>query len=139
VGLVFLAAAYGKIQDPARFADEIRGYQMVPVIATNAMAYILPWTELFVALLLLAGVWRVEARVLVFAMLVVFTAAKLIAAAQGLKIDCGCFSGSIAAWTKWLNGWPGIVLNFVLLGLVALDWVGARKGQARPARDAPPA
>jgi putative oxidoreductase len=127
VGALFILAAVGKIEHPKRFAEEIRAYKLAPIAITNGMAYTLPWTELVVGGLLVFGVWRREARLLTAAMLIVFTGVKLYAALSGLKIECGCFSGFTAEWTKWLEGPVGIVLNIVLLGLLALDqWASVR-------------
>jgi uncharacterized membrane protein YphA (DoxX/SURF4 family) len=123
---VFLLAAWGKLQDPAHFADSIREYRIIPVQLTNGMAYILPWLEVIVAVVLLVGPWCAEARLLLLVMLVVFTAAKISAEVRGLKISCGCFGGMAAWMEKSLEGWRGTLLNFVLLGLLALDYVAAR-------------
>ena len=76
VAAVFLAAAYGKIQDPIRFAEQIQDYRLVPIAWTHAMAFIVPWVELLTIALLLTGFWRREARALIAAQLIVFTAAK---------------------------------------------------------------
>lgn len=123
VGVIFILAAAGKIEQPAHFADEIRAYGLAPFALTNGMAYILPWAELIVGVLLVLNVWRCEARFLTALMLVVFTAAKVYAEVNHLKIGCGCFSGFLADYTKWLSGPTGIALNVLLLGSVAVDWV----------------
>jgi uncharacterized membrane protein YphA (DoxX/SURF4 family) len=125
VGGLFLVSAVGKIIAPEEFAEEIRAYEMLPVIVTNALAYILPWVELFAGLLLVIGVWRKEARLIIAVMLVVFTVAKAYTYAQGKQIDCGC-GGSIAFLKYIYNSPQGILTNVVLLALLGVDWRAAR-------------
>ena len=42
VAFFFVYAGWIKIGDPAGFAKDIRGYEVFPELATNAMAYIIP-------------------------------------------------------------------------------------------------
>src|SRR5262249_10930225 len=53
IGLVFLAAALGKIGDPATFARQIHYFRLLPAGLENTMAIVLPWIELVAALSLL--------------------------------------------------------------------------------------
>lgn len=122
VALVFLAAAAGKIELPHKFAEEIVGYRLAPLAAVNAIAYILPWLEVLLALSLLSGVWRRDARRLLLALLVFFTGLKVYAEAVGLHISCGCFGGSFAFLGTIFEGRGGIALNFGLLALIGLDF-----------------
>lgn len=126
VGGLFLLAGVMKIKDPIHFAQEIQAYRMVPDQITHAMAFILPWIEVFAAAMLILGVWRGEARVLILAMLVVFTAAKIWTEAQGLRISCGCF-GDFAWLETILSGINGIVLNVFLCALLVVDFVCSRQ------------
>lgn len=121
VAAVFLLAAYGKISDPLKFAEEIQNYRMVPIAVTHLMAFTLPWIELAAAVLLVLGPWRAEARFVLFALLGVFTVAKAFVEIMGYPIGCGCFGGLGEAISKATAGVNGIILNAVLLGLLALD------------------
>jgi uncharacterized membrane protein YphA (DoxX/SURF4 family) len=130
VGGLFLLAAGSKLYDLPRFAEEIRAYRIVPVVLTNGMAYILPWLELSAAALLLAGVWRGEARLILFVLTLIFTIAKVWAELKGLRIDCGCF-GHLWPWlTEATRGPKGLLLNAALLGLLILDFLG--ESRVRP-------
>jgi len=132
VGGLFILAAIGKIQDPSKFVSEIRQYQLIPIAATNSLGYMLPWLELLSGVLLVIGLWRVEARLVIAAMLVVFTAAKAYTFAKGMQIECGC-GGSFTFLTPIFNNPQGIATNVVLLGLLAVDWQ-AQRLKPRPAR-----
>lgn len=116
VAAVFILAAIGKIEGLARFAKEIRDYQLIPAEWSNALAYTLPWVELFVALLLIAGPWRREAWLLMGALVVSFTLAKLSVLLRGMSIDCGCF-GEIDFLKKALGGRVGAALSAVIHSL----------------------
>lgn len=120
VGGLFLISGVGKIMAPDQFVEEIRAYEMLPTVATNSVAYILPWLEFFSGLLLLIGLWRKEARFIIAAMLIVFTVAKAYTYAQGKVIDCGC-GGSIAFLKYIYNSPQGILTNLVLLTLLWVD------------------
>ncbi|MFO0838156.1 MAG: MauE/DoxX family redox-associated membrane protein [Phycisphaerae bacterium] len=122
---LFLVAASGKLIKPETFAKEIREYRMIPDEWSNALALTVPWVEGICAVLLLSGLWRREARLLIVVMLAVFTAVKIIIVAQGRKIDCGCF-GDLSALNAVLNGPTGILLNVVLLVLCWVCWRGER-------------
>jgi uncharacterized membrane protein YphA (DoxX/SURF4 family) len=92
LGVLFVGACLHKIAEPASFALDIATYDILPLVAINLVAIVLPWIELFVGAMLIAG-WRVRAAsLLVAAMMVVFLAALCIALARGLDMSCGCFA-----------------------------------------------
>ena len=91
IGLVMLAAALGKIGDPAAFATQIHHFRLIPIGAENLIAIVLPWVELIAGLTLVLGVHARSGAWLSSAMMVVFTLAVGAAVARGLDIECGCF------------------------------------------------
>jgi len=128
VGGMFVFAAYGKIQDPAKFAEEVRAYQLAPTITTNAVAIVVPWIEMFSAGLLIVGLWRREARLIIFGLMVAFTIMKIITEVRGLDINCGCWSNDWMEET--FHGVRGIVLNLILIGLIGVDYWSERLKRA---------
>jgi uncharacterized membrane protein YphA (DoxX/SURF4 family) len=125
VGGLFIYAAYGKILDPMQFAKEVQAYELVPLVATNAIAIVLPWIELVAGLLLVTGIWRAEARLLVFLMMLGFTFGKVSVEVRGMDIDCGCFGSD---WMeKTFHGMWGIALNVFLVALLAVDHYSQRR------------
>lgn len=130
VGGLFLISAVGKIIAPQQFVEEIRSYEMVPIFATNALAYVLPWLELLVGLLLVICVWRKEARLIIAALLVVFTFAKAYAYfVNGVVTGCGC-GGGIEVLEYIYNPPQGLITNVVLLALLGVDWRAERLARA---------
>ena len=97
IGLVMLAAALGKIGDPAAFATQIHHYRLIPVGAENLLAILLPWVELLAGLALVLGVRARSGAWLSAAMMTVFTLAMSAAVARGLDIECGCFGTADAS------------------------------------------
>lgn len=126
VGGMFVLTAIGKVRYLPEFVKEVRAYQMIPLEWTNSVAYVLPWVELVAGLLLLACLWRREARFVIAALLVVFTLAKTYTYAIGLEIDCGC-GGDIVILKYVFNSPQGILTNLVLLALLVVDWRAERR------------
>jgi uncharacterized membrane protein YphA (DoxX/SURF4 family) len=91
VGGVFIYASTHKINYAGEFAETVASYQLVPFWAVNAVALVLPWTELFCGLLLVVGVRTRSAAAMIAGMLVLFIVAVSINLLRDAPIDCGCF------------------------------------------------
>ncbi len=91
LGVTFILAALPKIGDPPGLAKTIWAYQLVPALALNPMALVLPWLELLCGLALLAGFWVRAAALWVGTLLLAFSLALAVNLAQHRPIDCGCF------------------------------------------------
>jgi putative oxidoreductase len=109
IGFLFIFAGLGKAADPALFAKEIMNYSIMQVSIVNIMALTMPWIELVVGILLIAGV-RIKANALITGgLMLVFIVAVFSAMLRGLNINCGCFTGKIV-----LVGWPKILENTMM-------------------------
>ena len=97
IGVVFLAAALGKIGDLAAFATQLHNYRLVPVWSENLIAITLPWIELLAGLALVLGVRPRAGAVVLLVLILVFTFAVGSAWARGLDFECGCFGKASAA------------------------------------------
>lgn len=88
--LVFIFFAVVKIENPAEFAHEIGNYKLFPIFSINLIAIILPWVELILGFMLLAGI-KIRSTVFFTGVLLLgFILAVAGAMAQGLDISCGC-------------------------------------------------
>ena len=116
VGLVMIAAALGKIADPAAFASQIHHFRLIPVGAENLLASLLPWVELIAGLALVLGVRARSGAWLSAALMVVFTVAVTAALARGLDIECGCFGTSDATRV----GGKKLLENLLITGAAAV-------------------
>lgn len=90
---VWLFAGGAKVGDLAASGRAVNAYQVMPYQAAKVVGAALPFVEIALGLLLLAGfATRLAAGVSVV-LLVVFIAGIASAWARGLAIDCGCFGG----------------------------------------------
>lgn len=90
---VFLVSGLLKAVDPDQTYIAVRAYDVLPDVGVEVVAALLPWVELALGLLLLAGVGTRLVAALSTALLLVFVAGVVQAWARGLSIDCGCFGG----------------------------------------------
>jgi len=103
LGAVFVYAAYTKLrQSWLLFALSIDSYQLLPEWAVLALARTLPWFELAVGLLLVAGAWLRSAAIAGTLLLALFFGVMVWSYARGAGIDCGCFGVGEALSAKTL-------------------------------------
>jgi uncharacterized membrane protein YphA (DoxX/SURF4 family) len=90
---VWLVSGLLKAVDPDQTYIAVRAYDVLPDAGVEVVAALLPWVELALGILLLAGIGVRLVAVLSAALLLVFVAGVAQAWARGLAIDCGCFGG----------------------------------------------
>lgn len=104
-GGLFLVAAWDKILHPAAFSDTVLNYHLLPRELVNVFSLWLPWLELVVGLLLIAGIWARASATLMTAMMLMFLVAIAQAVIRGIDIHCGCFTqggeanSPVSIWT----------------------------------------
>ena len=140
LGAVFVYASLDKIAQPGAFARIVYHYQVIGpsaqlgYVPANLLAVVLPWTEMVVGVLLIAGVWRREAAAVAAMMLVTFIGAVGWALYRGIDIqNCGCFTVDGAGRQAGL--W--LLFGDAALLAVAVFLAGAPT-RAEPARAATP-
>ncbi|EIQ01238.1 Methylamine utilization protein MauE [Opitutaceae bacterium TAV1] len=89
--LLLAAAGVLKLADVGAFAADIENYRLLPAGAPLALAALLPWLEVTLAVAWWVPRLRLPAGVCALAMLEVFTAVVSSAWWQGLAIPAGCF------------------------------------------------
>ncbi|MFZ0727407.1 MAG: cation diffusion facilitator family transporter [Desulfobacterales bacterium] len=97
LGIMFLYACYDKILHPQAFAQAVYNYQILPDMAVNLTALVLPWLELLLGLCLVTGLWLPGATMASTGLLLVFIGALVFNHVRGLDIHCGCFSTETTA------------------------------------------
>ncbi|MEU4788407.1 MauE/DoxX family redox-associated membrane protein [Micromonospora tulbaghiae] len=122
---VWLIAGGTKVGDLAASGRAVNAYQVMPYDVATVIGAALPFVELALGVLLLAGLaTRLSAGVSA-ALLVVFIAGIASAWARGLAIDCGCFgSGGQLAAGQTPSYLPEILrdLGFLVLAGFLLIW-----------------
>ena len=105
LGAVFVYAAYVKLRDPWQlFAMSIDSYRILPLNLVEIAARVIPWMELAIGVLLIAGIWLRVSGTIVSLLLLTFFGLMVRAYAQGMEISCGCFGpGEVISWKTLLR------------------------------------
>lgn len=90
---VWLVSGGLKAVDPDQTYVAVRAYDVLPAPGVEVVATLLPWLEIALGLLLLAGIGIRAVAAISAALLLAFVAGVIQAWARGLSIDCGCFGG----------------------------------------------
>lgn len=90
---VWLISGWLKASDPIETRVAVRAYQLLPDDVSDLVAAVLPYAEIAVGVILLAGLATRIGGILSTLMLIAFLFGVISAAARGLSIDCGCFGG----------------------------------------------
>jgi uncharacterized membrane protein YphA (DoxX/SURF4 family) len=90
---VFLVSGVLKAIDPDATYVAVRAYDLLPKLGVALVAGVLPWLEIVIGLLLLAGIATRAVAVVSAVLLLGLMAGVAQARARGLSIDCGCFGG----------------------------------------------
>lgn len=133
LGAVFVYAAWIKLFGPqwswplrlepwALFALAISSYDVLPLQSVELAARTLPWLELAMGLMLLAGRGLRIAATATALLLLVFFGLMVRAFAQGKEISCGCFGpGEIISW------WTLLRDGSMLAGALLLTWIAFQR------------
>jgi hypothetical protein len=115
IGGIFLYAGSISIRSPQAFADSVVGYQLLPTVAINPLALVLPPMEMAVGALLIAGWPRRTATFSALFLTLIFIVALSSALARGLVIDCGCFGrGAPSRSAMWFSLGRDVLLGALL-------------------------
>jgi uncharacterized membrane protein YphA (DoxX/SURF4 family) len=107
------------LASPAEFASGIDNFKIVPWPISVALAFYLPWLEIFCALALVFRFLYRGALAILSASIVVFTLGILAAKVRGLDITCGCFGHASQHWSFPAH----LVTNLAILaGLLLLSF-----------------
>jgi uncharacterized membrane protein YphA (DoxX/SURF4 family) len=96
VGGIFIYAGYLKAISPAEeFAYAIEGYKIVPAWLALCTALTLPWLEIYLGLMLAAGLFTRFCAAAISLLLIGFEALLAQAWLRGLPVtSCGCFGSN---------------------------------------------
>ena len=126
LGAVFVYAAWTKLRQPWElFAMSIDAYKVLPYGAVLAVARTLPWAELLIGLLLMAGRWLRVSAAAASLLLLVFFGLMVRAYAKGMQIDCGCFGLGDAISARTLARDGALLAGSVFL--TTMSFLGRRK------------
>jgi uncharacterized membrane protein YphA (DoxX/SURF4 family) len=93
LGGVFLVAGGLKAIDPQSSVAAVRAFKLLPNSLVTIVGWALPFAEIALGLLMLAGIATRVVAAATAMLLIIFILGVVCAAARGLSIDCGCFGG----------------------------------------------
>jgi uncharacterized membrane protein YphA (DoxX/SURF4 family) len=107
LGVVWLIAGFAKVGDLAESGRAVAAYRLLPYDLATFLGAVLPFVEIGLGLLLLAGLAVRLSGAVSGVLQLMFLVGIVSAWARGLRIDCGCFGGGgdLAAGesTKYLS------------------------------------
>jgi putative oxidoreductase len=98
-GGIFIYAGVIKALDPVQFANDIDNFKLLPWPVSVALAFYLPWLEIFCGFALVVRLFYRGALSLLALLILVFTLATTAARVRGLDITCGCFGHASQHWS----------------------------------------
>lgn len=122
LGAILLWAGLSKLQQPYEFLEAVYNYELLGPTSGLWIARLLPWLEVCVGGSLVFGVWELGGSMAAVCLFSVFTVAQASAAAQGLKIPCGCAIGTEPEFT---SGWK-VVESALMLAAAGFVFAGSR-------------
>ncbi|MCE5299693.1 MAG: DoxX family membrane protein [Spirochaetia bacterium] len=126
LGMLFILSSISKIENPAKFADAIEAYKIVPGAFVWPMVYTMPWIQIIAGACLILDIFAQSASFVISGLLVVYIIAISQAWARGFEMECGCFDLIEALEDK--VGWRSIVRDLVLLGMSGCVFLFDRNG-----------
>lgn len=119
LAVVWAWAGLAKIGDPAAAEQAVRAYRILPESLVPAFGFGLPFLELGLAVLLVAGLGTRIAAGLSALLLLVYIGSIASVWARGISIDCGCFGGGGAVAASHTEYWQEILRDCGFLVLSA--------------------
>jgi putative oxidoreductase len=122
VGGIFIYAGAIKALDPVQFANDIDNYKILPWPISVALAFYLPWLEIFCGVALIVRLLYRGALSILTALILVFTLATIAAKIRGLDITCGCFGHASQNWSFPAH----LATNLAILTALIVLWISSR-------------
>ncbi|MBL0870404.1 MAG: DoxX family protein [Phycisphaerales bacterium] len=114
---------------PAAFAETIKKFDL-PLVGDDVgiisiLAFMIPWTELIIGVLMVLGLWTRAAALVATGLLVSFTVGLGMVMARGMEMSCSCF-GSAKFLCGETVGACHLARNAALIAMgVMLVWKGS--------------
>jgi uncharacterized membrane protein YphA (DoxX/SURF4 family) len=107
LGVVWIVAGASKAADLAASVRAVRAYQVLPEAVATVVGGALPFAEITLGILLVAGLGIRVTGLISGLLFVVFIVGISQAWIRGLRIECGCFGGggALSQGAKPTYGW----------------------------------
>ncbi|GAB4580114.1 MAG: hypothetical protein Fur0022_28530 [Anaerolineales bacterium] len=101
LGVVFFRSGLGKAFDPKQTTQSVMAYEILPKSLAKVYGIALPWLELILVGLLLAGLWTDLAAIGLILLLISFGIAVTINLSLHKDMDCGCSGRAAREKLSW--------------------------------------
>ena len=125
VAVIFIYAGAIKALDPVQFASDIDNYKILPWPFSVALAFYLPWLEIFCGFAVVARTLYRGALSILTSLILVFTLATTAAKVRGLDITCGCFGHASQNWSFPTH----LATNLGILAALLVLWLSNRSAK----------
>ena len=115
---IFIYAGAIKAFDPVQFAGDVDNYKVLPWPVSVALAFYLPWLEIFCGLALVVRLFYRGALSILGVLILLFTLATIAAKVRGLDITCGCFGHASQHWSFPAHLMTNLAILAALLALL---------------------
>ena len=115
---IFIYAGAIKAFDPVQFAGDVDNYKVLPWPVSVALAFYLPWLEIFCGLALVVRFFYRGALSILGVLILLFTLATIAAKVRGLDITCGCFGHASQHWSLPAHLMTNLAILAALLALL---------------------
>jgi putative oxidoreductase len=122
---IFIYAGAIKAFDPVQFASDIDNYKILPWPVSVALAFYLPWMEIFCGFSLVVRSLYRGALSILTALILVFTLMTVAAKLRGLDITCGCFGHASQNWSFPAH----LATNLAILAALLVLWLSNRSAK----------
>jgi putative oxidoreductase len=122
---IFIYAGAIKALDPVQLANDIDNYKILPWPVCVALAFYLPWLEIFCGFALIVRRSYRGALSILTVLILVFTLATIAAKVRGLDITCGCFGHASQNWSFPAH----LATNLGILAALLVLWLSNRSAK----------
>jgi putative oxidoreductase len=126
VGGIFIYAGAIKMLDPVQFANDIDNYKILPWTIGVALAFYLPWLEIFCGLALIFRFLYSGGLSILTMSILIFIGVTAAAKVRGLDITCGCF-GHSSQHPSFLQH---VAVDLAILAGLLVLWVSNRSAKS---------
>jgi len=119
IGATLIIAGIGKVRNgQSNFLQSILGYDLMPKSIAAFIAHRLPYVEVLMGVMFMAGLFSQVISIFVFCLFLLFTSAIVLSLVRGMDNDCGCFSHVTPV--QWRLVFRNVFLMGLLLPVFAL-------------------
>jgi len=120
---ILIISGLAKIEQPDRFATTLERHGLLPRWSITSVSRLLPWVEIVIAGVLIAGIFPLVTALLVFALFTSFLVVEGAILATKRANECGCFG---VAYRQDIDGTSVATAAILVCASVLHLWIAAQ-------------